>query len=131
MGMLRVDNLQAALEHVEISDVVPDQRPHVEWLLEADGADPEQLKAALDHPDPMTRKYGVIAAARLAGLGVQAPFVDAGPVLHALSSDDSEVRQFAEFAHRILEIELRSRSRNLRSHWKPVRQKPPRSRRFW
>ena len=101
LGLAREEKLAAALTHMKISGVVPGQISALEWLLSSRAKEPGEIVAALDQPDPVLRKYGAVAAARLAGHVVRTPKGDVGPLLHASESNDPDIKKFAEFAYRL------------------------------
>jgi hypothetical protein len=43
----------------------PAQSTGLRWLLSDDALDPDKIERALDSPDPVSRKFGAAAAARL------------------------------------------------------------------
>jgi hypothetical protein len=80
--------LQPALDYLRATE--PDSG-HVDglgWLLSASAGDADQIESYLADLDAGRRKYGAVAAARMAAY-------NRGPLVHATSMDEPDIKQFA------------------------------------
>jgi len=87
------DQLQAALADLRRERPQSGHNPALAWLLTA-GKDPQQVITSLSSPDPLLRKYGAVAAARLPGDRRK-------PLSLAAASQDPDVKRFAESSMRL------------------------------
>jgi hypothetical protein len=81
--------LQAASRHFQRLDASSGHAAGLNWLLSEDGREPAQINAWVSSDSPLSRKYGVIAATRIASLNEQ-------PLRSTTSSPDEDVHRFAD-----------------------------------
>jgi hypothetical protein len=87
--------LKAALAYLE--DMVPES-PHIsglQWLLSPGASNPNGVESTLQSMDSLTRKYGVVGAARMSKVSQE-------PLRYASSVDDPDVKNFADSSIRLL-----------------------------
>jgi hypothetical protein len=82
------EQLQAARSQLESARGSSRHASGLKWLLGENAQIPSGVTAQLRSPDPLFRKYGVVAAARLAQ-------TDREPLIEASKSGDSDVQHFA------------------------------------
>jgi hypothetical protein len=87
LSLASLQQLQAGLEHLEKA-----HSPHVEalrWLVRVDESNIDEIPLWLESNVSLNRKYGVVAAAKVASLTYK-------HLQRAASSDDVDVKRFAE-----------------------------------
>lgn len=99
MSLASSEQLQAALRHFESTEPNSDHVSALHWLNSDGAANVEQVAARLACNSELERKYGVVAAARMAS-------VNEAPLYLAVSNYDADVKQFA---NSMLEIRMASR----------------------
>jgi len=88
LSRLSREQIEAAYLCSQRSALNPVHEDGLRWLLSSDSEIPENIKMALQSPDKLFRKYGVVAAARLRER-------DKEPLHFASTIDDSDVQNFA------------------------------------
>ena len=88
LSRLSREQIEAAYRctHAEWTD--SSQRDGLGWLLSSDALDPKQVISALQNPQPVIRKYGAVAAARLRDTQKE-------PLTYASKVNDDDVSTFA------------------------------------
>lgn len=81
--------LFAGLNYFEKHRPISEQIPGLRWLSSKDGSNLNSIESLLCSDNPLDRKYGAIAAARLAPSTIQ-------PLLWAAALVDEDVRDFAD-----------------------------------
>jgi hypothetical protein len=99
-----VEQLRAALEYFEGTNPTSSHVQGLRWLLSSGGRDPNEAVALVRGDDSTLRKYGAIAAARMADS-------EQGPIRAASLSHDVDVQHFAgttlELASRLAKIRFK------------------------
>jgi hypothetical protein len=83
------EQLQAALSHMESTEPTSTNIQGLRWLLGPGASHSEEVMSALQGQDRLMRKYGVVAARRMAKNNRE-------PLLYAASLDDPDVKDFAD-----------------------------------
>lgn len=89
MSRVSLEQLQAALRHFQNTEVNSAHVPTLNWVLSESGREPSQITAWLGNDSALARKYGVVAATRIASM-------NEGPLRVAAASEDDDVRRFAD-----------------------------------
>jgi hypothetical protein len=81
--------LQAASRHFQRLDASSGHADGLNWLLSEDGRQAVHINDWISSDSPLSRKYGVIAATRIASLNQQ-------PLRSATLSSDEDIQRFAD-----------------------------------
>jgi hypothetical protein len=88
LARVSVEQIEAAYRCPEDGALNPSQRNGLSWLTSDGSQVPEKIEANLKGSDPVLRKFGVVAAARLRKVRPE-------PLICASTVDDADVREFA------------------------------------
>jgi hypothetical protein len=100
MSLASLDQLRAALRHLESSNPESEHVSGLRWLTSEGGRNPDQIRSWSESDYPLKRKYGVVAATRIAsghnrGRGFDFSGGNAEPLIWAASVADDDIKQFA------------------------------------
>jgi hypothetical protein len=89
LSLASTEQLRAALEYCEEQQQNGSHITNLRWLDSQSARDGDDVQRMIRSPDPLSRRYGIVAATRIARQNRQ-------PLVQAISSDDTDVKQFAE-----------------------------------
>lgn len=95
LARVSLEQLQAALSYLDVTEPQSAQARGLRWLLSSDARNDKEVISTLQSEDGFLRKYGVVAATRMAR-------VNRDPVVYASSIRDPDVKGFADSAIRLL-----------------------------
>jgi len=96
LSLASAEKLRAAVKHFQEHEPDVSHMANLKWVDSESASNVADVERMIRSADSLGRKYGVIAAARIARQNQQ-------PLLHGLSSDDTDIREFAESMLRIIE----------------------------
>jgi hypothetical protein len=95
LSLASIEQLRAAATHFQDHQPNSSNLSNLKWIDSEFASNPADVERMIGSTDSLCRKYGIIAAARIARQNQQ-------PLLRGLSSDDTDIKQFAESMLRIL-----------------------------
>jgi hypothetical protein len=111
MSLASLEQLRAGLRHLESSKPDSGHVLGLRWLTSEGGTNIGQINAWLQSSNPLEKKYGVVAATRVAsgheeGRGYDLTVGTTEPLVWAASIDDEDIKRFA---HSMLQMRSAAR----------------------